>query len=377
MDEPIIAIVTYEPAENKPVWATTNVKLTRTLEPTELLVRMVATGICHSDIVMSLPIARALGAKWPKVLGHEGAGVVEDVGPDVGGIGKGDLVLLSHDQCQSCYPCQHNNPTRCEVFNPLNLVGQEGTFETEDGTKVAGQFFGQSSFAERSIVKSTSVVVVNGLVKEEELKLLAPLGCGLMTGAGSVCNEARAGPDDVVLVTGLGAVGLGALLAAKISGCKAIIAIDRVASRLQLAKELGADYVFNTSDRADWAAELKEATKHLRISVAVETTGNASITHSCFTALGRWGKLILVGAQQMDGKLELSALDYYFGHKSISSTVMGGGHKKDDILKMVKWWRNGSFPLEKFVKFFDARTEAEAAIHGMEDGSVVKPVLVW
>lgn len=377
MDKTVTAIVTHEPTEDAPVWATAKVKQIRTLEPTELLVRMIAAGICHSDIVMSLPFARALGVKWPIVLGHEGAGIVEDVGSNVDGISKGDRVILSYDTCQECYSCRNNIPTRCEVFNPLNLVGQEGTFETENGTKVAGQFFGQSSFAELSVVKSTSAIVVNELVEEEELKLLAPLGCGLMTGAGSVCNEARAGRDDVILITGLGAVGLGALLAAKNSGCKGIIAIDRVASRLQLAKELGAHYVFNTSDRADWTLELKEATKHLRISVAVETTGNLSITQNCFALLGRWGKLILIGAQKMDSKLELSAADYFFGHKTITSTIMGGGHKKDDIVRMIKWWRDGVFPLEKFVKFLDARTQFEAALHGMEDGSIVKPVLVW
>ena len=179
---------------------------------------------------------------------------MEAVGDEVSDIKVGDRVLLSHDQGGHCTDCVSGRPTRYDAFAPLNLAGEQGTFELdEDGTKVevAGCFFGQSSFAELSVCKEGSCVVVNDLVAEEDLRLLAPLGCGLMTGVGGICNEVKAGPEGVVLVTGLGGVGLGTLMAAKIVGCKMVIAVDRVASRVELAKELGADLLLDTSLHED------------------------------------------------------------------------------------------------------------------------------
>lgn len=234
---------------------------------------MVATGICHTDLVVSsMPPPYQ---QYPTVLGHEGAGIVEAVGDGVSVAKPGDLVLLSYNFCDKCELCQHGKSKAwCEAFSQYNTVGRADDFVPESGDKVRGWFFGQSSFAAQTLVDENSVVNVSGIVKQEELKLLAPLGCGIMTGAGNMHNIFQVGSRDAVLVTGLGGVGLGAVMAAKARGAKAIVVVDRVKARLDLAKELGATHIVDTTgtDLSELAAKIKEATEGIRIGYGVETT---------------------------------------------------------------------------------------------------------
>ena len=251
---------------------------------------MVATGLCHSDLYVAGSPMTQMG---PMILGHEGAGEVLDVGSEVSVAKKGDLVLLSYASCGQCTLCGDGQRAYCERFLEENITGLEvGIFATTEGEggKALGKFFGQSSFAGLSVVGESSVVNVSQLgVKKDELKLLAPLGCGLQTGAGSVVNAARAGPSDILLVTGLGGVGMGAVMGAVVSKCRAIIAVDRVKSRLDTAKAIGASHVFDTTGvkDEDLVAEIQKLVGGKRISIAVETTGVPTITDFCIKALER------------------------------------------------------------------------------------------
>ena len=253
----------------------------------------------------------------------------------------------------------------------------EGVFEVE-GEKVCGMYFGQSSFAGRTVVRKASVVNVNGLVGREEMRLLAPLGCGLMTGVGCVVNVARVGEEDVVCVLGAGAVGLGAVMAARVRGCKRIVVVDRVGKRLEVAREVGATDVVDTTGvpMDEVAGKIKEAVGGKTIGFAVETTGVIGLMQEAMKALGKRGMLIRVGIPPLDGELRFSAMDLFSNNKIYMSNILGDCDSRVAIPLMIQWWREGQFPIEKIVKFFDAK-DAEKALHAMEDGSAIKPVLIW
>ena len=351
---------------------------------------MVATGLCHTDLYVAHSPLNQMG---PMVLGHEGAGEVLDVGPEVTVAKKGELVLLSYASCGECGLCGEGRGAYCERFLEENITGLEGDIFTrgEEGVegdgkgegKVLAKFFGQSSFAGLSVVGERSVVNVSKLgVKMEELKLLAPLGCGLQTGAGSVVNAAKAGPSDVLLVTGLGGVGMGAVMGGVVSKCRAVIAVDRVKSRLDTAKELGATHAFDTTGikNEDLAAEIHKLVEGKRISIAVETTGVPTITDVCIKALGKRGHFLQVGIPSAtanpDAKLEIPWADFWNKDLILESTIEGSSVPLEFVPKMIEWWREGKFPIEKLVETFDAK-DVEKALEGMHSGKVIKPVLVW
>ena len=371
------AIVTYA-SDKSPKWELESVNLSREIRDDEIKVRMVAAGICHSDVYCSILPSGTLGMSYPKILGHEGAGIVEKTGRNVTVAEPGDPVLLSYDHCDECDNCKSGFPSRCSVFTPLNLAGEKDVFRTMDGSNTAGKFFGQSSFAALSIVSEKSVVNVKGLVNNEELKLLAPLGCGLMTGVGAIMNSASAGARDVILVTGIGAVGLGAIMAAKIAGCKVIIAVDRVASRLKIAEEVGATHILKTDDSNSSLKDLvPPLIENQSITVAIETTGVPTVISEAITCLGKHGKLIQIGGPPLDASIPLLMSEFFFNHKTLTSTVMGDSVSRDMLPKMIQWWRQGKFPVEKLVEFFPASAGPHAALQGMESGAVIKPVFVW
>ncbi|KPI42021.1 Aryl-alcohol dehydrogenase [Cyphellophora attinorum] len=369
-NEPFSAIICHPPTFTAsgvptPSWkfASKTLTLPRSPAPKELQIRVLATGICHTDLVVSS--APPPYANYPVVLGHEGAGIVEAVGEGVTVAKPGDKVLLSYSYCDACELCKYGKSKAwCEEFSPQNVAPIEGMFQNGE-EKVRGKYFGQSSFAARTLVNEVSVVNVSRMVEtEEELKLLAPLGCGIMTGAGNMQNVLKVGERDVVLVTGLGGVGLGGVMAAKARGAKAIVVVDRVKSRLELAKELGATH------------KIKEVTAGLRIAYALETSGVTKIAEQAVLAVGHRGHVAVVGVAPPTESVSLPNAEMMRRSKTLSNNVLGDSNAADMVPLLIRWWREGKLPLEKLVKFFKAE-DFEAVLHGMHDGSVIKPVLVW
>lgn len=214
---PSRAIVCSEPEtaqDNGKNWELQDILVPADLRDGELLVEIVASGICHSDLTaMGYPSMPGL-ATYPRIAGHEGAGYVKALGSKiVKDVKVGDPVLLSFDHCGKCPYCESDRPAYCTTFMPLNVFGQPDVFKTRDSKQgIGGKFFGQCSFANLTVVNEASVLPALDLVKSrEELKIFAPLGCGIQTGAGSVLNLAKAGKDDRVMITGLGGVGLSAM----------------------------------------------------------------------------------------------------------------------------------------------------------------------
>lgn len=375
-------IVAYEPQNGVPNFKFEELSLTKQ-EPGdhEVLVRVIASGICHTDLVVgSLPTGYS--GVYPKVIGHEGSGYVEAVGSSVKSVQVGDPVLLSFTYDGTCDLCKYDHPAYCENWSELNAVCPEKLWKTSDGKEVGGKFFGQSSWSALSMCDEKSCVNAKDLIKnEDDLKLFSPLGCGLMTGSGAVINAAKLKPHNAILVTGLGAVGIGAIMAAKIAGAKAIIALDRVDSRLALAKEIGATHTYNTtyldsSKEGNFTEEVKALAPDGKIDFIFETTGVVSVINAAFGTLSKRGKLYQIGVPNPVPSpiWNLNVMEWFAGLKQIEVNYLGNADTQTYIPQMIQWYREGKFPFDKLVKFYPAKDFA-TAIEDMKT-EVIKPVLL-
>ncbi|KAF4544010.1 alcohol dehydrogenase [Lasiodiplodia theobromae] len=378
------AIVSRAPL-NDGGWKIEDVKV-RDVGDDELLVRIVASGICHTDLVFG-GLKEGPGVIYPSVKGHEGAGYVEKVGKNVSVAAPGDPVLLSFTFCDSCQICKDGHPAHCVRFGELNFGGcpcfQSSSSSSSSSTTtpdLQGSFFGQSSFASRTVVRSTSVVNVKGLVRDdEELKLFSPLGCGIQTGSGTVVNIAQAGPQDTVTVLGLGGVGLSAIMAAKLRGCKTIIGIDKMSDREAIARELGATHFIDTSklaDLIDIVPAVLDVTEGYGTSITVDTTGFLPLIQRAMDFTRIKGKLIQVGSTPFDAKLDIHIFQFMVGGKQYIGAVEGDVVPAKYVPQMIEWYRAGKFPVDKLVKFYKA-DEWEKAVDDMHHGHTVKAVITW
>ncbi|KAK6537259.1 hypothetical protein TWF694_011452 [Orbilia ellipsospora] len=356
-------------------WAIEPVTL-RDVREDEVLVEMVASGICHTDLHCGDTAADAgvPGVYYPRVLGHEGGGYVVQVGSAVTKVKPGDAVLLSFSYCGDCYVCNSGPPSHCINFFDINFIG-----EPVFSDNIGGRFFGQSSLARHSIVSDKSVVNVSNLgLTRDDLKILAPLGCGFQTGSGTVVNVAKAGEKDCVAIAGMGGVGLAAVIAAKNQNCEVIIGIDRIEARLELAKELGATHVINTTglEMKDVVKKVKEATSGLGATICIDTSAYPPLVAAQVDATRYMGKIIQVGTGMPNANLSIHMQSFMVSAKQYFGAVQGHSRTEDYIPQMVQWWKDGKFPIEKLEKVFDFK-DFEKAVEVMGRGDVVKPIIAW
>ncbi|MFE0331975.1 NAD(P)-dependent alcohol dehydrogenase [Streptomyces sp. NPDC058960] len=342
------------------------------LGPGEALVRMVATGLCHTDLGVA---SGGLPFPLPGVLGHEGAGIVEAVGPNVTGVEPGDHVVLSFTSCGGCRNCRDGHPAYCATWLPLNLIGgrrADGTSTvSRDGTPLGGHFFGQSSFAERALVDERSLVKVD---PEVPLASIAPLGCGVQTGVGAVWNVLRPRAGSTLVVLGAGAVGLSAVMAAALTPAARIIAVDRVAERLALAKELGATHTVNAAE-ADLADALALLTDGQGADGVVETTGSVAVLRQGADALAARGALVVVGAPPFGTEVALDVNGLLPG-KQIVGITLGDSETQTFIPALVQLVKEGRLPLDRLIGTYPF-AEIDQAVRDMSAGKTIKPVLTF
>ncbi|KAJ4267029.1 hypothetical protein NW762_003127 [Fusarium torreyae] len=261
-----------------------------------------------------------------------GAGYVRAVGSKITKVKPGDAVLLSFAFCTQCHNCKYGAPGYCHQFSALNFSGSKTAFQLPENAaqEVGGSFFGQSSFSKLTRVQETSLVNVNKLIRnEEDLKLLAPLGCGIQTGAGTVTELAAAKPDDKVAVIGLGGVGLAAIMGAKLKGCRTIIGIDRVPARIELAKMLGATHGIDTSSITSLADEICDITGGSGSTVTIDATGVMPLIQQGLDFTANQGKMILLGVAPMTAGLEISVVPYMVTGKQIMGSMEGGVYPEE------------------------------------------------
>lgn len=338
--------------------------------PDEVLVRIVAAGVCHTDLIVA---AGHLPFPLPGVLGHEGAGVVEAVGSAVTRVTPGDQVLLSFTSCGTCANCRDGHPAYCATWLPLNLLGgarADGSATvSRDGENLGGHFFGQSSFARHALVDERSLVKVPA---DAPLELLAPLGCGVQTGVGAVWNVLEPRPGDTIVVTGAGAVGLSAVMAARLTPATRIIAVDRIPDRLALARELGATHTVNTTD-TDLAEAIADLTGGAGANGVVETTGNAGVLATAVGVLAARGTAVIVGAPAFGTTVPVDVNFMLPGRKVVGLTL-GDSETESLIPVLVDLVASGRLPVERLVKHYKFE-EIGQAVADVVSGDTIKPVL--
>lgn len=339
----------------------------------EVLVRIEACGICHTDMAVR---DAQLPTPLPAILGHEGAGIVEAVGADVSHVKPGDRVIMSFNSCGHCPTCGIEKPTYCYNFIPENWLGTraDGSPTAHQGDKpVHANFFGQSSFATYAIGHARNVVKVPESAADIPLSTLAPLGCGLMTGAGAVLRSMQVRAGMPIAVFGTGAVGLAAIMAAKIAGATPIIAVDIHDSRLALAKELGATHVIN--GRTANAPDEIRALVPQGLAYAFDTTGINKIIEGAFDLLAPLGIVGIVGASAPGDTLTFNETNFMGGGRRVMGILGGDSDLFTFLPELIEHHLAGRFPHDKLIRTFPF-DQINEGFHAGESGEVVKPVLV-
>ncbi len=335
----------------------------------EILVKVVATGVCHTDIVVRDGM---LPTPMPVVLGHEGAGIVEKVGSAVYKVKPGDKVVMTFASCGTCQCCKENEITYCEEFFPRNFFATrgDGTTSLSNGDEtIHSNFFGQSSFAEYAICNELNVVKVPD---DAPLELLGPLACGVQTGAGAVMNALKVSHGKSFAVFGAGSVGLSALMAAKVVGATTIIAVDMNDDRLAIAKELGATHTINPKN-----GDVTEAIMAITgrgLNFALDTTGIPAVIRSAVMALANKGTCGILGASPPDFELQINETHFMSGGRRLMGIVEGESNPDVFIPVLIDLYSKGLFPFDKLVKFYDF-DQINEAIHDSETGSAIKPIV--
>ncbi len=337
--------------------------------PGEVLVRIAATGICHTD---GLARHGDLPFPAPGVLGHEGAGTIAALGTGVTGFAEGDHVVIGWPWCGSCRNCLAGEPRYCARLGTLLVGGTRpdgpSAYCRADGSALYGHFFGQSSFATYSIADARSLVPVP---RDVPLDLLGPLACGLSTGAGAVLNTLRPEAGSSLVIYGTGSVGLAAVMAARNTGATTIIAVDRHRSRLDLALELGATHTIDTSE-----VDAVEAVTDIcggPADNALECTGIISVVRQAADSVGMLGTCALIGGAPAAAEFTLDHLTTLWG-KRIVGVLGGGGRSTQLIPALIDLYRQGRFPMDRLVSWFDF-DQVEDALAASHAGDVIKPIV--
>jgi aryl-alcohol dehydrogenase len=334
------------------------------LRADEVLVGLVATGVCHTDLTCRTGFA---ATPRPVVLGHEGAGQVLEIGPGVTDLVPGDHVVLTYWSCGACRHCLAGNDAYCTQFSVGNLSGlrpDRSTPLTSDGTPVGGHFFGQSSFATHCVATQRNAVRVP---VDAPLDILAPLGCGALTGAGTILNVLRPERRARLLVTGAGGVGLSAVMAGAVLGLAEIIVVEPRPHRRSLALSVGATRAISPEEFS--------AVEPGAFDCAVDTTGVLDVIEHIGELVAPRGQVALLTAQNPDARLPLRLLSSLRTGATFRGVRLGGGDR-ELIPQLAALYAAGSFPLDKIVTSYPFE-DIENAMAAAESGAVVKPVLTF
>jgi aryl-alcohol dehydrogenase len=333
----------------------------------EIRVRMVATGICHTDIIM---LGGLLRAQLPVVLGHEGAGIVEAIGSAVITHKPGDHVVLSFAHCGQCSSCNEGKPSYCHEFMPRNFscARTDGSSAFNATPVVKSHYFGQSSFASQVLCNVRNAIVVP---KDAPLELLGPLGCGIQTGAGAVLNALKVHAGSSIVVLGAGAVGMSAIMAARVAGATTIVAYDKNPSRLKLSQEVGATHVVQAGLEGS-GSQLKDHSP-AGYDYVLDTTGVPAVIDTAISVLGRRGTCgLLAGAPSEIAKLPVNQI--FSNGQTIRGITEGESVPSTFILRLIRLFVQGRFPFDKITTFFPF-DQINAAIAGSTSGNVIKPIV--
>lgn len=334
----------------------------------EALVKIAACGVCHTDDVARNQI---IPVPLPAVFGHEGCGTIEALGPGMEDFHPGDRVLFSFGYCGTCRNCRSGHPYACLHNRRLNFSGAhfDGGHRLSRGGRSVSAFFGQGAFATYAVVHRNNLIPAPA---DLPLELLAPLGCGIQTGAGAVLNYLKAEEGSSILITGCGAVGLSAVMAAAIASCGTIIACDVVPERLRLARELGATHTLNAREVSDIPGAVRSLTDGYGVQYAVDCTGSGQCVRTSLVCVRPLGTCAVVGATQ---ELTIHVENELMGAaKTLGGVVEGCCVPQLFIPKLLDFYRAGRFPFDRLVEYYPFE-DINRAFADTKAGKVVKAVL--
>lgn len=336
----------------------------------EVLVKVVASGVCHTDMVMR---DGGVPTPQPVVLGHEGAGIIEKVGQHVQGLAPGDHVTMSFSTCGECPCCSQGHPAYCHQFFPLNFFGARAdgsTSMSKNDKAIHSHIFGQSSFATYALCHQRNVVKIDPSMP---LELVAPFGCGLQTGAGAILNSLKVESGSSVMVLGSGTVGMAAMMAARIAGADHVVAVDVHASRLDLAKEIGATLTVNS--KTDNLEDIVKAHFEHGLDYILDTTAYIPVITRAIPLLAPRGTLGLAAAYKPGEQLAFEVMPFMSTGLNIRGIVEGDSDIKTFIPELIGYYQQGKFPVDRIIEYFKF-DDINSAIDASEKGTVVKAVVL-
>jgi S-(hydroxymethyl)mycothiol dehydrogenase len=331
--------------------------------PGEALVQVQACGVCHTDLHYR---EGGINDEFPFLLGHEAAGVVEAVGPDVTSVAPGDFVVLNwRAVCGSCRSCLRGRPWYCfSTFNATQKMTLDG--------QALSPALGIGAFAEKTLVAAGQCTKVDPAARPEVAGLL---GCGVMAGLGAAMLTGEVGRGDSVAVFGCGGVGDAAIAGAKLAGAATIVAVDLDPRKLELAREFGATHVVDAS-KDDPVEAVRAATGGFGADVCIEAVGNPKVFEQAFFARDLAGTLVQVGVPTPDMRLDLPFIELFGRGGRIRPSWYGDCLPSRDFPMLVDLHLQGRLPLDRFVSETIGLDEVEEAFHKMERGEVLRSVVV-
>ena len=340
----------------------------------EVLVKMVATGVCHTDYHV---VTGDIGLPLPIVLGHEGAGIVEKIGPGVTTLQPGDhVVLVVIWSCGKCAYCARGMPSQCPMgfmslgSETLPQPGGGKRLRNKDNQEL-GHFFNQSSFAEYAVVHERTAIKIRD---DAPLEVACLLGCGTTTGVGSALNLAGVKAGQSIAIYGCGGVGLSAIMGAKLAGANPIIAVDLLDQKLEWAKELGADYGINASQE-NAPQRIIQLTAG-GADCAIECIGNAEASTQAFASIGSVGKCVLVGSYPPTATMTIAPSgDFTTRGKTLTGGLQGGVVASVDIPKYVDLYMAGKLPVDKLISRNYSLDQINDAFAALKDGEVMRSII--
>lgn len=331
----------------------------------ELLVRIEAAGLCHSDLsVVDGNRVRPV----PILLGHEAAGIVEALGNGVTDLAVGDRVVMTFlPRCGDCAGCATDGRLPCETGTRANNEGTllaGGLRLHRDGLPI-NHHLGVSGFASHAVVNRRSVVRVPVDVPAD---VAAVLGCAVLTGGGAILNAGRPQQGDAVMVVGLGGVGMAAVLTAVSLGLGEVIGVDAVPDKLTIACELGASAVYTPAELAE---------QGITAPVVIEAAGNVRAFETAVAATAPGGTMVTVGLPSPDAMAQIAPLALVAGVRTITGSYLGSAVPERDIPQYVQLWRDGKLPVEKLISSRIGLDQVNQAMDALSDGLALRQVIIF
>lgn len=335
----------------------------------QIVVKLAACGVCHTDLSV---MKASLPYPPPVVLGHEASGVVEEVGRSVRNVKPGDhVVLCCAPNCGHCSYCRAGHPHLCDTGLKVAMEGQDIGF-TKDGAGIA-RFCGLGGFAERTVIQASAAIPID---RDIPLQQAALVGCAVVTGVGAAINTARIEPGQTVAVFGCGGVGLNVIQGAALAGASRIIAVDRVARKLEWAKKLGATETLDATG-TDPAEEIRARFGGMGVDVAFEVIGIPEVMQQAFLSVRRGGKAVVVGVAGFGVDVSVPACLLSLEERSLVGSLYGSCNMARDVPRFLDLYRRGKLKLDELVSRRVAFPEINTAFESMEKGEVARSLVVF